>query len=222
MIRLAEAGDPRTATLMSTYVAVSGTETLSIAEPGGEPGRPRGMTRSARRPLLLLLTGALAPALVLTACASASSTAPAAPSGSSFGPSADAHMVIPSAAQTVTLSMNYGGNADGRKPPAPVTITSSAKVSEVAGLVAGQPPKQPSGAISCPASDGKALTLVFRADPGGPALATAILGLDGCEFTDLTVSAKDRILGKYGSARSMAARVLQVAGVAWKLPPFQW
>jgi hypothetical protein len=131
-------------------------------------------------------------------------------------------MVIPSAAQTVTLSMNYGGNADGRKPPAPVTITSSAKVSEVAGLVAGQPPKQPSGAISCPASDGKALTLVFRADPGGPALATAILGLDGCEFTDLTVSAKDRILGKYGSARSMAARVLQVAGVAWKLPPFQW
>ena len=58
--------------------------------------------------------------------------------------------------------------------------------------------------ISCPASDGKALTLVFRADPGGPALATAILGLDGCEFTDLTVGAKDRTLGKYGSARSMA------------------
>jgi hypothetical protein len=76
--------------------------------------------------------------------------------------------------------------------------------------------------ISCPASDGKALTLVFRADPGGPALATAILGLDGCEFTDLTVSAKDRTLGKYGSARSMATRVLRVAGLAWKLPPFQW
>ena len=168
------------------------------------------MTRNARRPLLLL-TGAVAPVFVLTACASASSTAPA-----------NARVAIPAAAQTVTLSLNYGGNADGRKPPAPVTVTSSAKVSEVAGLVAGQPPRQPSGVISCPASDGKALTLVFRADPGDPALATAILGLDGCEFTDLTVSAKYHSLGDYGSARSMATRVLQVAGVAWKLPPFQW
>jgi hypothetical protein len=189
------------------------------------------MTRNTRRPLLLLLSGAVVPAFVLTACASASSTAPAAPaaapvaaapSASSSGPSADAHGAIPAAAQTVTLSLNYGGNADGRKPPAPVTVTSSAKVSEVAGLVAGQPPRQPAGMINCPASDGKALTLVFRADPGGPALATAVLGLDGCEFTDLTVSAKDSTLGKYGSARSMATRVLQVAGVAWKLPPFQW
>ena len=168
------------------------------------------MTRNARRPLLLL-TGAVAPVFVLTACASASTTAPA-----------GAHAANLAAAQTVTLSLNYGANADGRKPPAPVTVTSPAKVSEVAGLVAGQPPQHPSGMISCPASDGKALTLVFRADPGGPALATAVLGLDGCEFTDLTVSAKYHFLGDYGSARSMATRVLQVAGVAWKLPPFQW
>ena len=167
------------------------------------------MTRNARRPLLLL-TGAVAPVFVLTACASASSTT-----------QTDAHVAIPAAAQTVTLSLNYGGNADGRKPPAPVMVTSSAKVSEVAGLVAGQPP-QPPGIINCPASDGKALTLVFRADPSGPALATAVLGLDGCAFTDLTVSAKDHTLGEYGSARSMATRVLQVAGVAWTLPPFQW
>jgi hypothetical protein len=170
------------------------------------------VTRNARRPLLLLLlTGAVAPVLGLTACASASSTAPV-----------DAHLAIPAAAQTVTLSLNYGGNADGPKPPTPVTVTSPAKVSEVAGLVAGQPPRQPPGVIDCPASDGKALNLVFRADPGGPVVATAVLGLDGCEFTDLTVSAKDRTLGEYGSARSMAARVLRVAGVAWKLPPFQW
>jgi hypothetical protein len=53
-------------------------------------------------------------------------------------------------------------------------------------------------------------------------VATAVLGLDGCEFTDLTVSAKDRTLGEYGSARSMADRVLAAAGVAWKLPPFAW
>jgi hypothetical protein len=184
-------------------------------EPDGTPGRLRDVTRNARRPLLLLLTGAVAPAFALTACASASSTA-------SSTASAGAHVAIPATAQTVTLSLNYGGNADGRIPPAPVTVTSPAKVSEVAGLVAGQPPKQPSGAISCPASDGKALTLVFRADPGGRVVATAVLGLDGCEFTDLTVSAKDRTLGEYGSARSMADRVLAAAGVAWKLPPFAW
>src|ERR1700679_623851 len=141
--------------------------TLSRTEPGGAPRRPTGMTRNARRPLLLL-TGAVAPVFVLTACASASSTAPA-----------NARVAIPAAAQTVTLSLNYGGNADGRKPPAPVTVTSPAKVSEVAGLVAGQPPRQPSGVISCPASDGKALTLVFRSDPGGAVVATAVLGLDG-------------------------------------------
>jgi hypothetical protein len=133
---------------------------------------------------------------------------------------ADAHVSIP-AAQTVTFSLDYGGNADGRKPPAPVTVTGSAKVSKVAGLVAGQP-SAPSGMIACPVIEGKALKLVFRADPGGPVVATAVLSLDGCEFTGLTVGAKDHALGKEGSARSLATRVLKVADVAWKLPPFQW
>jgi hypothetical protein len=166
------------------------------------------MSRNARRPLLLL-AAAVATVLGLTACASASSTAVV------------THVMIPAAARTVTLSLNYGGNADGRKPPAPVTVTSSARVSEVAGLVAGQPPAPP-GPIACPADDGKALKLVFRADPSGPALATAVLGLSGCEFTGLAVSGKDHGLGEYASGRSMAARVLQAAGVAWKLPPIQW
>ena len=202
--------------------AISGLAYFLARNQAGRRRRPRGMTRNARRPpLLLLLSGAVAPVFAMTACASASSTAPAdAQSVRNTGP--QVHVAIPAADQTVTLSLNYGENADGRKPPAPVTVTNPAKVTEIAGLVAGQPPQQPSGMISCPASDGKALTLVFRADPDGPALVTAILGLDGCEFTDLTVSAEDRTLGKFGSARSMATRVLRVAGVAWKLPPFQW
>jgi hypothetical protein len=168
------------------------------------------MTLNVRRSLLLLLAGAVAPGFGLAACASASSAAPA-----------GVHVAIPAAARAVTLSLDYGGNADGRKPPAPVTVTSPARVSEVAGLVAGQP-SAPPGPISCPFSDGKALKLVFRADQGGPAVATAELSLNGCEFTELTVGAKDHALGEYASARSMAARVLQVAGVSWKLPPFQW
>jgi hypothetical protein len=167
------------------------------------------MTRNARRPLLLL-TGAVASVFGLTACASASSTAPAV-----------ARVAIPAAARTVTLSLNYGGNAGDRKPPAPVTVTSSAKVSQVAALVADQPPGS-TGPTSCPADDLAALDLAFRADPGGPALATAVLGLSGCETTGLTVGGKDHGLGKTGSARPLAARVLQAAGVAWKLPPMIW
>jgi hypothetical protein len=82
------------------------------------------MSRNARRPLLLL-AAAVAPVLGLTACASASSR------------TVVTHVPIPAAARTVALGLNHGGNADGRNPPAPVTVTSSAKVSEVAGLVAG-------------------------------------------------------------------------------------
>jgi hypothetical protein len=167
------------------------------------------MTRNLRRSLLLL-AGAVALVFGLAACASASSAAPP-----------GVHVAIPAAARAVTLSLDYGGNADGRKPPSPVTATSPATVSEVARLVAGQPPAPP-GPISCPFSDGKALKLVFRGGPGGPAVATAVLSLNGCEFTELTVGAKGYALGEYASARSVAAKVLQVAGVSWKLPPFQW
>jgi hypothetical protein len=173
----------------------------------------------------LLLAGAVAPALALMACASASAppagpVSPASPTSPRPAPAAAAGM-IPGAARQVTLSMNYGSNADGRKPPAPVTVTSSARVGEVAGLVAGQPPWPP-GAYSCPMSDGMALVATFRAATGGPALATAVLALNGCGGTDLTVGAKDHSLGRPDSARPLAARVLKAAGVPWKLPPSYW
>ena len=129
--------------------------------------------------------------------------------------------VIPGAARQVTLSMNYGANANGRKPPAPVTVTGSVKVSEVAGLVADQPPWPPA-TYSCPGGDGMALILTFRAHPGRPALATAVLGLNGCGGTDLTEGTKDVLLGHPDSARRLATKVLEVAGVPWKLPPAYW
>ncbi|HEY1821764.1 MAG TPA: hypothetical protein VGG83_17725 [Trebonia sp.] len=161
-----------------------------------------------RRPLLLLLTGAVAPLFTLAACSSASSTAPPA-----------ARVTIPPAARTVTLSLKYG-NYRARKPPAPVTVTSPAKVRKVAELVADQPPG-PTGTTSCPADDGAALDLVFRADPGGPVLATASVSLSGCEFTGLKVGGKLYGLGKYGAGPSTATRVLQAAGLAWKVPPME-
>ena len=171
----------------------------------------------------LLLAGAAAPALTLMACASAPPAAPATSvsPASPASPALAAARVIPAAARQVTLSLNYGSNAHGRKPPAPVTVTSSARAGEVAGLVAGQPPWPP-GAYSCPMSDGMALVATFRAAPGGPALATAVLALNGCGGTDLTVGAKGYGLGRPDSARPLAARVLKAAGVPWTLPPSYW
>jgi hypothetical protein len=168
----------------------------------------------------LLLAAAVAPALALVACASAPPAGPVAQT-SPRPALAGRVALIPGAARQVTLSMNYGMNADGRKPPAPVTVTDSGKVSGVAWLVDHLPPWPP-GTYSCPPGDGKALNLTFRAGPGGPALATAVLELSGCGGTDLTVSARDYSMGEPGSARRFAVKVLAAAGVPWTLPPFEW
>lgn len=67
------------------------------------------MTGSARRSVPLLLAGAVALAFALTACASAAPRARTSPQPALAGTVA----VIPGAARQVTLSMNYGANADG-------------------------------------------------------------------------------------------------------------
>ena len=129
--------------------------------------------------------------------------------------------VVPPAATVVTLSLNYGGNAGGRQPPAPVTITGPATAGQVAALIDHVPPS-PGGTYNCPADDGAALGLAFRARPGGPALATAVLQLSGCEWVDLTVGRQDYGLGHPDGARSTAAQVLKAADVPWTLPSFLW
>jgi hypothetical protein len=178
------------------------------------------MTSGARRSVSLLLAGAVSSALALTACMSAAPGRPVA--RTSPRPAlAGTVAVVPGAARQVTLSMNYGANANGRKPPPPVTVTDSGKVSEVAWLVDHLPPWPP-GTYSCPPGDGTALVLTFRAHLGGPPLATADLDLNGCGGTDVTVGGKDYVMGGPGSARRFAVQVLAAAGVPWKLPPFSW
>jgi hypothetical protein len=129
--------------------------------------------------------------------------------------------VVPAAAAVVTASMNYGMNADGRKPPAPVTITDPATVAKVAALINGQPPFPP-GTYSCPMDDGMAFILTFRAHQAGPVLATATLALDGCGATGLEVGKQSYGLGDLDSARPLATQILKVTGLPWKLPPFEW
>lgn len=181
------------------------------------------MTGIARRAVPLLLAGVVAPALALTACARATPGLPAVSvARTSPQPAlAGVRAGIPNAARQVTLSMNYGRNAHGRRPPAPVTITDPARVGGLVGLVTRLPPWPP-GTYNCPGGDGMALHLAFRARPDGPPLASADLALNGCEGTYLTVGGKDYVLGHPGSARRFAAKVLRVAEVRWKLPPFYW
>ncbi|HEX3960448.1 MAG TPA: hypothetical protein VHZ03_28055, partial [Trebonia sp.] len=123
------------------------------------------MTGDARRsvPLLIAVALALALGLALAACDSTPSVGPASPQPAVARTGA----VIPGGARQVTLSLKYGANAGSRKPPAPVTVTSSVKVSAVAGLVTVQPPS-PSGTYNCPSADGMALIATFRAQPDGP------------------------------------------------------
>ena len=177
------------------------------------------MTGGVRRSVPLLLAGAAA-ALTVTACAKSAPVVPLA--RTSPQPAlAGARWAIPNAARQVTLSLNYGRNADGRRPPAPVTISDPARVGGLVGLVTRLPPWPP-GTYNCPPGDGMALQLTFRSHPGAPPLASANLELNGCGGTDLTVRGRDYELGHPGSARRFAAKVLKVASVRWKLPPFYW
>lgn len=136
-------------------------------------------------------------------------------------PPKPAGAVVPAAARVVTLSMNYGLNANGRKPPAPVTITNPVTVGKVAALVDHVPPL-PSGTYNCPFADGMAFNLTFRAQPGAPVLATAVLQLNGCEWVNLAVGKHSYVVGNPSGARSIAAQVLKLTAVPWTLPPFQW
>jgi hypothetical protein len=67
----------------------------------------------------LLLAVAVAPVLTLMACSSAPPAGPVAQTSPQPALAATA-AAVPGAARQVTLSLNYGANANGRKPPAPV------------------------------------------------------------------------------------------------------
>ena len=177
------------------------------------PGAPVFRAGLLARFAVLMLAGGAA--LILAGCAVAG------PSGTRPTPAKPAGAVVPAAVRVVTLSMNYGWNAGSRKPPAPVTITDPVTVGKVAALVDHVPPP-PSGTYNCPFADEMAFDLAFRARPGGPVLAAAVLQLNGCEWVDLTVGKQDYSLGNPAGARPLATQVLKVTGVPWKLPPFQW
>jgi hypothetical protein len=118
---------------------------------------------------------------------------------------------VPSTARVVTITSIPGLGSRGRLPE-PVTLAGAAAVRRIAALVDALPVFPP-GAYNCPMDTGKGLRLTFRATSGGPAVATATAGLDGCGGVSLTVAGGPRP-GLSGGPE-FAAQVLAIAGLHW-------
>jgi hypothetical protein len=128
-------------------------------------------------------------------------------------PARQAAEQVPARAKAVTIAMDIGMNQGGKKPPRPVTVTDPAKVRALIALIDGLPLQSP-GTYHCPADFGDSLTLTFRASPQAPPLAVATVTLSGCQGVALTVGGKPQP----GLQGGIGARILQVAGLPWKMP----
>jgi hypothetical protein len=123
---------------------------------------------------------------------------------------------IPAGATQVTLTLHPDVNVHVTAPP-PVTVTDPAKVREIAALLNGLAPF-PAGRYSCPLDGGGALTLTFRAVRSGPALAVAVIDLEGCEGVNLTTSGGQQpALGTPDGGRATATQAVKIAGLTWNL-----
>jgi hypothetical protein len=90
---------------------------------------------------------------------------------------------------------------------AQVTVTDPAQVRRIVALVDGLPLAPPGGDFSCPADSGATLVLTFRTQPGGPALAVAEPGLEGCEVVSFTIGGEPQLF--LGAHRRPALELLQ-------------
>jgi hypothetical protein len=126
--------------------------------------------------------------------------------------------IVPASAGVVTFSEILGSAERGVKPPAPVTIYSTAMVTELVAAVDGLPLAPPDYGESCPADFGAYLDVSFLARAGGPALAVLRADLTGCGLTYFDIGGKDQpALGTYGGARATAIQLLRLAGLHWEL-----
>ncbi len=117
---------------------------------------------------------------------------------------------VPSGAKSVTLSMPPTALSGG-KPPAPVTITNTAKLHTTISL-ADALPVFPPGVYSCPAYTGTVLELIFRS-VSGRALAVLEANQTGCATVSFTVGGKS--MPTLWDGASFVAQVLKVAGLNW-------
>jgi hypothetical protein len=125
--------------------------------------------------------------------------------------------VVPPGVRAITIAAVPDMNLHST-PPAPVTVTDPAQVRRIVALIDALP-LSPPGVFSCPFDADAEVVLTFRArGAGGPVLAVADQGLEGCEWTSLTIGGKQQpSLGAPSGGRSAAAEVLRIAGLSWNL-----
>jgi hypothetical protein len=118
---------------------------------------------------------------------------------------------VPAGVKVVTITASPDANHP-KGTPAPVTVTSPAKMAQIVALVDGLS-LQTSDIIGCPAEEGKSITLSFRAKPGGAVLATASEPIPSCGSVGFTTGGvRQPALADWGS---FTTKVLAAAGVHW-------
>lgn len=124
--------------------------------------------------------------------------------------------LVPNAARVVTISQLAAGNPQGKRPPAPVTITDPAVVRRLAALVDSLPVSALNNEpVSCPAAFGGGLRLAFRSRAGGPVVALAQTD-QACGMVDFTVSGHP--MPGLQNTTNVDRRILAIASLPWKLP----
>jgi hypothetical protein len=130
-------------------------------------------------------------------------------------PARTAAQRVPATAKAVTITV-VSESRPVKHPPGPATITDPATVAALAALVNGLPisPFNGNVAISCPATFGPSLRLTFRASPHSPGLASVRTGMS-CGVAGFSAPGVANL--NLTETTPLSARVVQIAGLDWKL-----
>jgi predicted small secreted protein len=127
----------------------------------------------------------------------------------SWIPARPAAEKVPAGVKVVTITASPDMNHP-KGTPAPVTVTSPAKVAQIVALLDGLS-LDTGGAHGCLPEAGKGITLSFRAKPGGPVLATAGELIPNCGGVGFTIGG----VRQPPLAAGFTSKALAIAGVHW-------
>jgi hypothetical protein len=163
--------------------------------------------RISRRRIVFLLTAAVAAAglaigLIVW------------PSGSA------AAGTIPSTARVVTVTPVFGRdpNTSRHHLDHAFTITDPAKVARIVAIINGLAPF-PTGELSCTVDNGAAMRLTFRANLGGPVVATMLATYTGCSGVTNPDESIPLLDDYTNSGQQVQQLVLAIGGVRWPYTP---
>jgi hypothetical protein len=118
---------------------------------------------------------------------------------------------VPAGVTAVTITASPDMNHP-KGTPAPVTVTSPAKVAKIVALANGLS-LDTGGLHGCPFEQGNGITVSFRAKPGGRVLATAHDLIPACGSVTFTIGRRQQPALADGG--SFTSKVLAIAGLRW-------